>query len=381
MHIRLSVAPSGRAFHRCTGNSSTTRCIMSYKFITEIDHRDTHEIGDSGPRQPFLESLAEDIRNATAVAKRLTREGPGQPPAGGTIQAIKQFHENAARHAQRIAAANAQVIHFRKWLERMGGRLDQRDRLDWAKSVKTVSYDAPIDQGFTKVRMEGGLVLWERDRTRVDTSEMVTAFSGPGKAIYALSATNAGPGGGLHISSHSVGARHHSSLLAASQQWIAGAGEIEVRRGIIRSLSNKSGHYQPNLYHFLQVLHHLEKNHILLDFAVTFFPGGARYASVHEFMTANGLDDDSYDYFNLIHAYNTQMGAPGALEANGWEFRLAGVGTPQRPEKPGVYRIGSNVKIPSHEVRHWLHSVQHYHPVATEHGGATMADGGTRGDD
>jgi hypothetical protein len=353
---------------------------MSYKFITEIDHRDVGELGSSGDRFGFFDELAKDLRAATA-AKKLAAEGSGKPPAGGTLKAIKEFHESAAVHARRLQAANAEVVRLRSWLERMGGKLDKHDQLDWGRSIRTVNYDSQLQQGFTKVDVEGGRLLWAHNRNPVDTSEMVTAFSGPGKAIFALSATDAGPGGGLHVSSHSVGERHHSSLLAATQQWIAGAGEIKVRRGWIQWISNKSGHYQPNLFHFLQVLHHLQKNQVVLNFSVTLFPQETFYSSMDKFMLENGLDDDSYDYNNLIHAYFTQVNDPNVLGAHGWEFRPEGVGTPRKPVRPGVYIAGTSTKVDSREVRHWLRKIQNYAPLATEHSGAQIKAGGTRVDD
>lgn len=56
----------------------------------------------------------------------------------------------------------------------------------------------------------------------------------------------------IHVSSHSVGGRHHSSLLAGEN--VACAGEMEVRRGKLVTLSNKSGHYQPEPVYLTQVI-------------------------------------------------------------------------------------------------------------------------------
>src|SRR5262249_40216433 len=63
----------------------------------------------------------------------------------------------------------------------------------------------------------------------------------------------------LHVASHITGQYHHSSLLAGAN--VACAGEIEIGAdGKILWLSNKSGHYKPNVDHVFQVLNQLQKH-------------------------------------------------------------------------------------------------------------------------
>ena len=336
---------------------------MTYKFITEVAHDLQNEDGrPDGERIDYLDWMAGRLETAQREAAALAARRPVAAPGAGARDLAK-FYNDSATHEKALEAANEKVITLRQWISRMGGVLDRNGRLDPAASARVVQYDRQLaQQGLTKVAFRNGL-LFDVGGKELDTSKMVTAFSGPGKGIYALSATNDGLGGGLHVTSHSVGERHHSSLLAATQAWIAGAGEIEVRRGAIQWISNKSGHYQPTLQHFLQVLHHLHKNQVQLLFRVQFHARGGHvdYPSVDAFMHAKGLDDDSYDYFNLVKSYADHL-TPGVLAPHGWEYRPGAA-------RPGVYDMYTDRFIPHREVRSWL---KHHAFTGTpqEHSGA-----------
>lgn len=80
-----------------------------------------------------------------------------------------------------------------------------------------------------------------------DTTNMSTVFSGKGWAIYVVT-----PDGDIYAATHKLSAFHHSSLLAAAD--VAGAGELQVTKGKIVSISNKSGHYLPGMIHLVQTL-------------------------------------------------------------------------------------------------------------------------------
>lgn len=84
-----------------------------------------------------------------------------------------------------------------------------------------------------------------------DTTQMSTAFSGAGSAIYVLS-----PDGLMYSGSHKVSKFHHSSFLAAADA--AGAGELKVTNGKISEISNKSGHYRPGIPQLVQTLEFLQ---------------------------------------------------------------------------------------------------------------------------
>ena len=110
---------------------------------------------------------------------------------------------------------------------------------------------------------------------------MVTHFSGPGYAIYVMSKE-----GHLYVSSHSVGHRHHSSLLAGGV--VAGAGELKVSAGWLRWISNKSGHYQPDVFDMYQTLRSLESQGVPQDFEIHLLPANEHYRDTAEFMAAHG---------------------------------------------------------------------------------------------
>ncbi len=70
------------------------------------------------------------------------------------------------------------------------------------------------------------------------TTDEFSKFSGKGFAIYVMS-----PTGEFYSASHKVGLFHHSSFLGGDE--IGGAGEWKIEDGILKSITNKSGHYEP----------------------------------------------------------------------------------------------------------------------------------------
>ena len=63
--------------------------------------------------------------------------------------------------------------------------------------------------------------------------------SGTGRAIFVMDEA-----GNIYASKvQEVGRFHHSSLLAGKP--VAAAGELEIENGVLKTLSDKSGHYQP----------------------------------------------------------------------------------------------------------------------------------------
>ena len=225
-------------------------------------------------------------------------------------------------------------------------------KIDWGISSRTVVYDRDISQDLTRVRFTGGLLYMDDAFTKpLDTKNMVTHFSGPGFAIYVMSEQ-----GNLHVGSHSVGFRHHSTLLAGSN--VAGAGEVQVDKGKLVWISNKSGHYAPSAPHFLQVLHQLQKKGVDLSVVKVKFleknPPPQNFANVGLYlaaMEAGGVD--SYDYAKMIR-YLVKIPYPEfiALAApKGWRW----VTDPEvAMGKRGVVTIAGGTPVPPKEVRRWL---------------------------
>ena len=130
-----------------------------------------------------------------------------------------------------------------------------------------VHYDEAQAQPNTRVDFQAGL-LWLQGKP-LDTKFMATAFSGPGYAIYVMSRD-----GHMHLSPHVIGGRHHTSLLAGAD--VAGAGETQVGAGRLVWLSNKSGHYHPDIHQLLQTLDALQQGGVPFAFRMKVFGAGPR---------------------------------------------------------------------------------------------------------
>ena len=73
-----------------------------------------------------------------------------------------------------------------------------------------------------------------------DTSEAASHASGEGSAIFVMT-----PDGKIYASHyHEAGAFHHSSLSQGKD--IAAGGELVVENGMLKEISNQSGHYEPS---------------------------------------------------------------------------------------------------------------------------------------
>ncbi|HEX4109354.1 MAG TPA: hypothetical protein VHX88_14555 [Solirubrobacteraceae bacterium] len=86
----------------------------------------------------------------------------------------------------------------------------------------------------------------------LDTGGMYSTFSGSGWAIYVLDAA-----GNMYVGAHRVGLFHHTSFTGGKD--VAAAGEIKVENGVMRGITNKSGHYRPKEKQISRTLRQLEK--------------------------------------------------------------------------------------------------------------------------
>ncbi len=269
----------------------------SYGATCSVGHHYVGEVGTSGVRQGALEDLEDQLVEAFDKARQKQgAQGPAKidvPGGPGQVKALAQWHEGQSTASKDAAqkTLNDKVIFLRKWLSRQGAWFGPEGRLLWPETLKLrVVYDAELaKQNATRITIKNGGRLHTPDGKFLDTAKFVTHFSGPGKAIYVMSAT-----GNLHVHSHSVGHFHHSSLLAGAP--VAGAGEIEVQRGLITWLSNKSGHYRPGRDHLLQVLGMLQSKGVDLAFPLSVVGLGAGdYPSVEEFMKNQLIDDEGFE--------------------------------------------------------------------------------------
>jgi hypothetical protein len=251
-----------------------------------------------------------------------------------------------------LAKAEANVQHQTAWIERQDAKVNPDGSIDWTVSHRRVLYDRdPALQQLTQLHFNGaGKIYTDAACTKpFDTTNMVTHISGPGKGIYVMTDK-----GSLHASSHSVGHRHHSSLLAGIET--AGAGELEVKAGVLKWISNKSGHYCPNLKHFLQVLHVLErKGKISNSFKIMYFPTKQEFANTAAFQGQMIAADEDWDYeFNKLMLYHQHLTDVilATHTPNAWRWR-------NPDEAPGVYDVVTNTLVPHRDVRSWLKGKGH----------------------
>lgn len=286
----------------------------------------------------------------------------GPPPL--TLQDRIKFFQTDTGSAQRAKAVDEvrrleTLIEAEKAkLQREGATLFADGTIDWGQTAQTVIYDTTAQaQGLTQLYFGGGKIYSNVNRvTLFDTRDMVSHFGGKGWAIYVMS-----PEANIHASTHSVGHRHHSSLLAGAD--VAGAGEMRVLAGQLMHISNKSGHYMPSAAHLLQVLHVLQKRTVSLYATKVKFHtnlGATEFTGVVSFiqhLQKNGLEFD-YEYAKMV-AYLDALTYPvfAPLAAlNGWCLGEPADFQPGAPAHGGrgIVNIANRTQVSHRDVRKWL---------------------------
>jgi hypothetical protein len=332
---------------------------MKFPYLSELGSHYRWEKGTSGVRQPALTGLEAklkraivDLNNLVTQARTPSVPAPTTVSTGNLVKDRIRQHELLQKQANpnsAIATARAEVDRIKKWLTLQGVQIKSDGSIDWAQDSHVVEYDDDtLAQSHTRLRFAGGRIFTDDLCTKaLDTSGMVTHFSGPGHAIFVMGKT-----GNLHVDSHAVGYRHHSSLLAGKK--VAGAGELKVVNGFLHWLSNKSGHYAPSIDHLMQVLHILQKKNVAMTFRVSAFfppPGPRRnFANVADFMKAMELDGVADYELNKLFAYWDHL-TDSVLGPKGWRWRI-----PADGEEAGVHEINTKQLVPHKVVRQWLKS-------------------------
>jgi hypothetical protein len=352
--------------------------VAHYPFLAQIGGSYGAEVGqvEAGDpnhngkhRSAFLDSTANNYRSAliaVAAAKAALAAASAPPPTvfGGSVKDRARAFVNvgASRAADqaaivdlkaRVHKAEGVATRQKAWLERMGARLLPSNHIDWGFSVRTVVYDdSPQLRNTTRIRVKGGKVFLDDACARpLETRQMVTANMGPGYCIYVMSER-----GEIHVSSHSVGDRHHSSLLAGGN--VAGAGEMQVWDGQLKWISNKSGHYFPESEHFLQTLHAFQKKGVALDAVKLSFlfnggpPKGVPYASVPAFLQdrkAQGFDFELAKLLRVLVRLPYATVEPFA-RAKGWRW----VNDIEYAAGLRAFVTAAGVPVPPRDVRKWL---------------------------
>ncbi|QDT06971.1 hypothetical protein K227x_53950 [Rubripirellula lacrimiformis] len=173
-------------------------------------------------------------------------------------------------------------------LLRKGFQMGQKSLRDQAEIANVAKYanweDANISTSKVKTMIRGVAYLDEQARKRyrvikdgallfqasqpVDTAAMSTAESGPGWAIFVLSRHDV-----FYTGSHRIGRFHHSSFLEGNP--VKGAGEWKVKAGRLQVVTAKSGHYRPEMQHFVTCLKKLRPLLKLHRTQVRVFKNGA----------------------------------------------------------------------------------------------------------
>ncbi len=325
----------------------------------------TAEEGVQGhSRRPYLDNLAArllGLRMSLTAARERTKQ---QVSTGSVKDRIKFIQQNTSDKQRDIATAEIKTLEEQiglasAKLTRQGAVLLPNGTIDWGLTSTTVVYDhTALAQGLTQLHphIDGLLYINANHTTKFDTSAMVTAFKGRGWAIYVMSET-----GNLHASAHSVGSRHHSSLLAGAS--VAGAGEMRVLQGKLIEISNKSGHYAPAAAHFLQVFYVLQKRGVSLFNTKVLFNtalGAQQFASVAAFLVSvksTGVETD-FEFAKMM-AYLNAVGYGNFIPlaaTNGWRWGTPmdfALGSPAAGGK-GVVRIADGTQVPARDVRKWL---------------------------
>lgn len=113
-----------------------------------------------------------------------------------------------------------------------------------------VAYLNDIERQRLRLYVKDGK-LYTADGIPFDTSSGVSAWGGPGRAVFVMDEH-----GNLYASNyHARGRFHHSSFLAGGN--VAAAGELAVIDGVLQLLTDSSGHYRPARGHTMQAINQL----------------------------------------------------------------------------------------------------------------------------
>jgi hypothetical protein len=127
---------------------------------------------------------------------------------------------------------------------------DQPGNAIWGSQVK---YLSESERAAYKLEFRNG-EIYDSSGRPFDTSNARTAHSGRGRAIFVMDED-----GNFYASKvQKVGEFHHSSLAAG--QPVAAAGELDVENGVLKTISDKSGHYQPGRAYTDQALDSLQRS-------------------------------------------------------------------------------------------------------------------------
>jgi hypothetical protein len=105
----------------------------------------------------------------------------------------------------------------------------------WGTAVR---YLSATDRAAYALSFSGGLIR-DANGNLFDTRNATSVHSSSPRAIFVMDSN-----GTFYASNDQmIGDFHHSSFLAGGA--VAAAGELEVENGVLKTISDKSGHYRP----------------------------------------------------------------------------------------------------------------------------------------
>jgi hypothetical protein len=124
-----------------------------------------------------------------------------------------------------------------------------------------VAYLDSTDRTDYQLTVAGGKIT--QGGADFDTTAMFSSGAGAGYSIFVMS-----PRGEIYSNEHKPGLFHHSSFLSGLPT--AAAGELQVKKGKLQKVTNKSGHYHPGAAETYQVLKELKSKGLpLSNFGLT----------------------------------------------------------------------------------------------------------------
>ena len=151
------------------------------------------------------------------------------------------FADDLLDNFDAITLRNVAPSNYKSMMKELADR-----RVQYLKSTE--------DRNAVEILGERGLLV-RKLGGKLDTDAMSSLFGGEGCCIYVMSAD-----GRMYVNSGILNKIHHSSFLAGTET--SGAGELQVKGGVLVSINNKSGHYQPQVVHLAQSLHEMQSRGI-----------------------------------------------------------------------------------------------------------------------
>ncbi|MCW8444411.1 hypothetical protein OQJ05_10150 [Fluoribacter gormanii] len=205
--------------------------------IFAFDITDTNEINEQ-----LIQLMAKREQYKAKNPEYIPGKSPTLPFDPGVV-----IPQKTAAHGQADVKEIKEAIESKELL-------DVNNRSKHLDSHKQTKFLTPEERAEKRVHIRNG--KFKRHGRDVDTSNMISH----GKRGFAAFTLNAN--GELSIFNHHGMADRvaHSSMNAGAP--VVAAGEIEIKRGVLKTITTHSGHYHPSLFNVYRFLEHLSRNNV-----------------------------------------------------------------------------------------------------------------------